>query len=213
MKTKKEIAKLLKENSNVGIRLDLGGGQAPQKGFVNIDIRCLPEVDIVHDLEKFPWPIPSESVQFCMASHIIEHFSKGRTDPKLIGLINLLLDEKKISKEKVKEYIGEIDPGLKMIRFFDEVWRIMKPDCQFVVSTPHAESRGFWQDPSHISGIVPAMFCYFDPLIPDSPLYQIYAPLPWHLIRCIFDVNGNLEAVLEKRRIDSSYKVLSKIPE
>jgi SAM-dependent methyltransferase len=67
-----KIAAMLKKN-NQGIKLDLGGGGNPQPGFVNIDVRKLPEVDIVHDLEKFPWPLPDESVGFMIASHVLEH--------------------------------------------------------------------------------------------------------------------------------------------
>lgn len=56
-----------------GIRLDIGGGNNPQKGFVNMDYQKLPGVDVVHDWNKFPWPFPNESVLTALASHVVEH--------------------------------------------------------------------------------------------------------------------------------------------
>ena len=73
--TKKRTSKNVKKivNSKKGILLDLGGGQNPQPGFINIDKRDLPEVDIVHDLEVFPYPLDDGCAIQVLASHIIEH--------------------------------------------------------------------------------------------------------------------------------------------
>lgn len=43
-----------------------------------MDKRKLPGVDIVHDLEKLPYPLEDESVLTCMSSHVLEHL-----DPRL----------------------------------------------------------------------------------------------------------------------------------
>lgn len=56
-----------------GILLDIGCGGNKQKNFVGMDKRKLPGVDIIHDLEKFPYPFEKESVLTIVASHIIEH--------------------------------------------------------------------------------------------------------------------------------------------
>jgi SAM-dependent methyltransferase len=56
-----------------GIQLDIGCGENPQPGFVGIDILPLPNVDIVWDLEKTPWPLEDESVVRAIASHVLEH--------------------------------------------------------------------------------------------------------------------------------------------
>ena len=54
-------------------RLDIGCGGNKQDGFIGIDKRALPGVDIVHDLEVFPWPIPLNSCSIAIASHVVEH--------------------------------------------------------------------------------------------------------------------------------------------
>jgi hypothetical protein len=38
-------------------------------------MRDLPEVDIVHNLEVVPWPLPDECAIRIMASHLIEHIN------------------------------------------------------------------------------------------------------------------------------------------
>jgi predicted SAM-dependent methyltransferase len=210
MNKKKEIGEVLKKN-NKGISLDIGCGENKQPGCVGIDVRSLDGVDIVHDLQKFPWPLPTESVSFALASHLIEHFPKGAPDPKLVSLVKLLVNEGIVSQKKIDEYLGEVNTGFALLRFFDEVWRIMKPGGQLVIACPYGGSQGFYQDPSHLSGVVPAMFAYLDPLVPNSPLYEIYRPLPWKIVKLAYDTNGNIETCLEKRVIDPSYKVLSKI--
>jgi len=38
------------------VKLNLGCGLAVKEGFVNVDRRALPGVDVVHDLSVAPWP-------------------------------------------------------------------------------------------------------------------------------------------------------------
>lgn len=56
-----------------GIRLDIGCGTNRQPNWVGIDLRPLPNVDIVHDLQVFPWPIPDNIVILALCSHLWEH--------------------------------------------------------------------------------------------------------------------------------------------
>ena len=56
-----------------GIRLDIGCGSNKQAGFVGMDVQALPGVEIVHDWNVRPWPLPDESVVLAMASHVVEH--------------------------------------------------------------------------------------------------------------------------------------------
>ena len=65
------IERILKEHA--GIRLDIGCGANKRAGWIGIDIRSLDDVDIVHDLEVFPWPLPDGCVLAAMASHVLEH--------------------------------------------------------------------------------------------------------------------------------------------
>ena len=71
-KDDKSIAFLLKQNEQ-GVRLDIGCGANKQPGFVGIDVRKLPGVDIVHNLESFPWPLPDRCANLAVSSHVVEH--------------------------------------------------------------------------------------------------------------------------------------------
>lgn len=68
------IKELLREKA--GIRLDIGCGANKQgPTWVGMDVRDLPGVDIVHDVEKYPWPLPDECVSVAVASHLVEHIN------------------------------------------------------------------------------------------------------------------------------------------
>ena len=75
--TKAEVTKLLKEYKQ-GVRIDLGCGANKQEGFLGIDIRKAKGVDIVHDLEKYPWPLPDGCASLIMCSHLIEHIDPAK---------------------------------------------------------------------------------------------------------------------------------------
>jgi len=78
----------------------------------------------------------------------------------------------------------------------DEIWRVMKVGGQLFISAPYATSMGAFQDPTHYPCPNEATFQYFDPRF---PLYKIYKPKPWNLIRNSWQINGNIEVILEKK--------------
>lgn len=204
-KVSKKVQDLLKANQ--GIQLDIGGGAHPQKNFICLDIRPLETVDIVWNLERFPWPLPDECCIRVMASHVVEHINPSFGDPRVYPLIQLLLKKKVITPKEAKEYIGETEDVPRFIRFMNEVWRILKPDGQFMIAVPHGNSQGMLQDPTHINFCNPATFAYFDPLEPNTQglLYRIYFPKPFRINHISFSPAANMEVVLEKRREDKSY--------
>ncbi|MFC1709490.1 methyltransferase domain-containing protein [Candidatus Omnitrophota bacterium] len=73
-KSTKNILALLKKH-NQGIKLDVGCGFNKQPKFVGLDIRPVKGVDIIHDAESVPYPLPKESCHTILASHLVEHIS------------------------------------------------------------------------------------------------------------------------------------------
>jgi predicted SAM-dependent methyltransferase len=145
--------------SKAGIRLDIGCGENKQPNFIGMDIRSIKGVDIIHDAQDFPYPIPNDCCLQVLLSHLWEHI-----EPK------------------------------NRIKLMDEIWRIMKPDGQLLISVPYYLSFGAYQDPTHYPCPNEATFTYFDP---KYPLYQIYKPKPWKLVRNDYSMNGNLEVIME----------------
>ncbi len=56
-----------------GVRLDVGCGIFKQKGFIGLDMMAHENVDIVHDIQEFPWPVPDDICSQVLMSHIWEH--------------------------------------------------------------------------------------------------------------------------------------------
>jgi len=154
----KNIQKLIK--GNLGIKLDIGCGSNKQHGYIGMDIRAVDGVDIVHDAEKVPYPLPSNCCSTILVSHLVEHIC-----PKIF------------------------------LSIIDEWWRIMKVQGQLLVAMPYATSYGFYQDPTHCHHMNETSWYYFTP---SHPLYQIYHPKPWNIVRNAWWENGNMEVILEK---------------
>jgi len=70
----------------MGLKLNLGSGQNPRPGFVNVDKFGEPEFRC--DLEVFPWPWPDNSVSEVLMSHVLEHL--GADADTFIGIMKEL---------------------------------------------------------------------------------------------------------------------------
>jgi len=53
--------------------LHIGSGKAALPGTKTIDIIDFPEVDVVHDLDIFPWPFADNSYDLIFAHSVFEH--------------------------------------------------------------------------------------------------------------------------------------------
>jgi SAM-dependent methyltransferase len=77
------IAKLLASRDGK-VKLDIAcGGHKQGPDWIGIDIQAFPGVDIVHDIETYPWPLPDACVDVAVGSHIAEHIN-----PAKFGFIN-----------------------------------------------------------------------------------------------------------------------------
>lgn len=167
------MKKKIKEKT--GIRLDIGGGANPQPGFVNMDYRKLPEVDIVHNLEKFPWPLKDESVLVAVSSHVVEHINPAG------GTFIKFMDEAwRVLKEGGEFLIScpyATSPGM----FRDPT------HCNFIT-----EETWAYFDP-HDPFYNGQLYAIYKP----KPWMMKPGTLSWH-------ENGNLEVVMVKRPLNSS---------
>jgi SAM-dependent methyltransferase len=55
--------------------LDIGCGKSKALGCIGVDRVALPGVDIVHDLDHFPWPFSDDEFSIVYANHFLEHVS------------------------------------------------------------------------------------------------------------------------------------------
>lgn len=61
------------ESQNAEKILDVGCGAKKAAGATGIDRVALPGVDVVHNLNQFPWPLESGSFDVILMSQVIEH--------------------------------------------------------------------------------------------------------------------------------------------
>lgn len=114
------------------MKLDIACGQNKQPGFKGIDIAG--DADIVHDLNVFPWPLKAKSVEEFFCSHYVEHIPHHRE--------------------------GWTKDGWWL--FWEEVYRIAKPDAKVTISHPYVNNdRAFW-DPTHTRYIHETTWYYLD---------------------------------------------------
>lgn len=69
---REERRKVYMQQKN-NLKLELGCGQNVSEGFIGVDLVEGENVDIVHDLNVFPWPFEDDSVIHIRAYHIFEH--------------------------------------------------------------------------------------------------------------------------------------------
>src|SRR6185295_12443783 len=73
-----------------GLRLNLGCGHIPLPGYVNVDQRALPHVDIV--AEAGDVPIETGKVQEIFSAHLLEHFPQEELRRRLLPYWHSLLE-------------------------------------------------------------------------------------------------------------------------
>jgi predicted SAM-dependent methyltransferase len=54
------------------LRVNLGAGEKPLKGYVNTDARALPGIDVMADVRKLPFE--AGSIEELCSQHLVEHF-------------------------------------------------------------------------------------------------------------------------------------------
>lgn len=57
------------------MKLNLGSGRKGKEGYVNVDMLKIGDVDIVHDLNKIPYPFKDDSADEIMAKAVCEHLN------------------------------------------------------------------------------------------------------------------------------------------
>lgn len=169
-----EIEKLIKDNA--GIRLDIGCGSNKQPGFVGIDMLDLPGVDIIHDLEVTPWPLPDECVLTAIASHVLEHIN-----PHKGVFINVMDEIWRILKPRGQ--FALVVPHASSHGYAQD-----PTHCN-----PINETTFHYFDPDPEGANI------------GQQLYGFYRPKPWRIVKQYFNPEGNLEVLLEKRPMDKSY--------
>lgn len=123
-------------------KLNLGAGfniAKPEEGWVNLDLRPLPGIDIVQDMTQVPWkgkdgePIPDGAFGFIDAIHILEHIPHQVAGSTIDGLVLVM----------------------------NECYRVLAPGGRMRVEVPAVQGQGAFQDPTHCRYFVQRSMWYF----------------------------------------------------
>ena len=56
-------------------KLNVGSGEKVLEGYINLDLYNAKGVDVVHDLNKLPYPFKDNTFDEILCSHVIEHLN------------------------------------------------------------------------------------------------------------------------------------------
>jgi predicted SAM-dependent methyltransferase len=152
------------------VKVDLACGDNKKEGFIGLDISDCEGVDKVHDLNIYPWPFEDNSVDEVHCSHYIEHI------PHLN--IQAVLKQSN-SFDEFKEKLSNDKDGF--IKFFNELYRIMKPGATATIIAPYYMSVRAFGDPTHQRYIGDFSFYYVNKEWRDNNKLSHYG------ITCNFD--------------------------
>jgi len=100
------------------IKINLGAGKQIKSDFINHDISDLNGIDVVHDLDVYPWPWKDSSVDYILMQDVLEHLS-DTVQP--MNEINRILKNNGLIKIRVpywNSWCAYADPTHK--RYFHE---------------------------------------------------------------------------------------------
>lgn len=157
------------------IKLDLGCGINKRAGFIGVDSMKFDGVDIVWDLRKIPWskPLPSSTKNVAQW----KAFADNSVD------------------EVHSSHFVEHLTGAERIKFFNELYRVMKVGASATIITPNWSHACAYGDPTH-------------QWPPMSPWWPLYLNKEWRSTQaphvgydCNFNhgIAGSWDAALESR--------------
>lgn len=161
-------------------RLNIGCGNDAHKDYINLDIAKLRSIDVVHDLNRFPYPFPNNSFSEVRCFNILEHLDDLEA---VMKEIHRICKKDAVVRIKVPHFSSAdsfTDPTHK--RFFSKdtfnyfskefekfyhnpLFEIIKnelyfPKQRFFIKGLANKFKGFYEH--NISFIFPASYIYFE---------------------------------------------------
>ena len=116
--------------NNIIKKLNLGSGNDIKDGYVNIDFKQSQGVDVVHDLNKFPWPFADKIFNEIIAENVVEHLDNFVLTMEEIHRISQSDALIKISVPYWNSSYAYIDPTHKR-GFHEHTFSFFDPDSDY----------------------------------------------------------------------------------
>lgn len=131
-------------------RLNIGCGTDYREGWINVD-RYAPRADQRFDLFRKPWPLADASVDYVLASQVLEHV------PPRIG-----------DEDGLLEVLGEIH-------------RVLRNGGLLHAGVPYAGSDNDYNNVTHYRHFIPTSFDFLDPERSRNPPLSAQAPVRFRI--------------------------------
>ena len=110
-------------------RVNLGCGHIPLEGFINVDMRALPGVDVVTTVDELPFE--KGSLDELFSAHVLEHFPEDELRMKLLPYWISLLKPGGIFRAVVPDHEAMIDRCAKGEMSFEDFRRVTVGDQEY----------------------------------------------------------------------------------
>ena len=124
------------------VKLNLGAGTDTRGGYVNHDLVPLPGIEVVHDLNDYPWPWSDSSADEIVAKDVLEHLDAF---VKAMEEIHRILKPGGTSSIKVpywNSYSCHADPTHRR-GFHELTFRFFDPDSVYCLERPYYTKARF----------------------------------------------------------------------
>jgi len=119
------------------MKLQIGAGGKVLSGWVNLDLAALPGIDVVHNLNVYPWPFEDGQFEHIMAIDVLEHL-----DDLIKAMEEIYRILKKDGTIEIRvpfwnSYSFNTDPTHK-IRFSEDTFQF------FIKDSPYCNDRHYY---------------------------------------------------------------------
>lgn len=177
---------------NKSLKLNLGAGNDIREGYINHDVANIRQIDVVHDLNIYPWPFNDNSCEEIVMKDVLEH---------LDNFVQALEEIHRILKDGGKIFISVpywnsanayIDPTHKR-GFHEHTFRFFDPSCAHCKERPYYSHARFSieKEVFVISPFIP----YFQ--LPFLKLIRVKNKLLMRLVGLIGNIFSNIILDLE----------------
>lgn len=131
-------------------------------GLVTLDVNLSVKPDWFCDLNSAPpWYAYPRDIKSVIGTVAAPNIPGGEHPYQVpYELLPDYWDE--IHAYEVLEHLGSLGDAVALLRQFQELWRLLKPDGFLCATVPSRSSGWLWGDPSHRRAIVPQTLTFLD---------------------------------------------------
>ncbi len=123
-------------------KLNLGAGNNIKKNYLNLDFKQSEGVDVVHDLNVYPWPFKDCVFEEVLAENVIEHLDDFLKAMEEIYRISSIGSKINISVPYWNSSFAYIDPTHKK-SFHELTFTFFDPDSNYCKERPYYTKARF----------------------------------------------------------------------